>query len=108
MMFLIGFLLPALIGLVTRFIKDSDGRFWASSFICAIFGIGYNYLEMNGSYSGLTMMEIADTLAQSVMAMIGLVKLSYELFWNNQSIGKALTSGEKSPLEGLNLKNDTK
>lgn len=108
MMFLIGFFLPALIGLVTRFIKDSDGRFWASAFICAVVGITYNYLEMNGNYSGMTMMQVADTLARSIVAMIGVVKLSYEFVWNNQAIGRALTSGEKSPLEELNLKPDNK
>lgn len=108
MMFLIGFFLPAMIGLITRFIKDSDGRFWASAFICAAVGMAYNYLEMNGNYSGLTMMQTADALARSIVAMIGVVKLSYEFVWNNEAIGKALTSGEKSPLEGLNLKNDNK
>lgn len=107
-MFLIGFFLPALIGLITRFIKDTDGRFWASALICAAVGIGYNYVEMNGVYTGMTMLEVADSLGKSIAAMLGIVKLSYELVWNNKTIGKALPDGNTSPLDALGLKPDTK
>jgi hypothetical protein len=41
--------------------------------------------------------------------MIGLVKLSFEGFWDNKAIGKALPEevieGNKSPLQAFGLKN---
>lgn len=107
MNFLVGFFLPAIIGLITRYIKDPDGRFWASSFICAMIGIFLNFVEHNGSYAGLTMMEITDDMGKSVAAMIGIVKLSYELVWNNKSMSLLVPDqvlDKESPLEKMDLK----
>lgn len=107
MMFLVGFFLPAIIGLITRYIKDPDGRFWASAFICAVIGTGLNFLEHNGVYSGLTMMQIADDLGKSVASMIGIVKLSYELVWNNKAVSLLVPDNildAESPLHKLDLK----
>lgn len=107
MNFIVGFFLPAIIGLITRYIKDPDGRFWASAFICAVIGIGINFVEHNGTYSGLTMMQVADDLGKSIAAMIGIVKLSYELVWNNKAMSLLVPDqvlDKESPLEKMNLK----
>lgn len=107
MMFLVGFFMPALIGLVTRYIKDPDGRFWASAFICAVIGMSVNFVEHNGVYNGLTMMQIIDDMGKSIAAMIGIVKLSYELVWNNKSMSLLVPDqmlDNESPLHKLDLK----
>jgi len=107
MLILIGFLLPALLGTITKHISDKDARFWASASIAGLFGSIVNFVEHNGSagYMGMTMLEVANTLAESVMAMIGMVKISYEAVWNNEAISKLLPNlkGE-SPLKSLDLK----
>lgn len=107
MVFLTGFFLPAIIGLITRYIKDPDGRFWASSFVCVMVGIALNFVEHNGVYTGLTMMQIVDDGGKSIAAMIGIVKLSYELVWNNKAMSLLVPDQilkKESPLQKLDLK----
>lgn len=107
MMFLVGFFLPAIIGLITRYIHDQDGRFWASAIVCALMGIGINFVEHNGIYTGLTMLQIVDDMGKSIAAMIGIVKLSYELVWNNKAVSMLVPNSvldQESPLQKLDLK----
>jgi drug/metabolite transporter (DMT)-like permease len=100
MTILIGFFLPALIGLITRFIKDKDGRFWASAAIAGVIGVCVDFINKNGvaGYSDFTMLEVAESISTSIMAMVGMVKISYEAVWNNRVVDG------KSPLEKLELK----
>lgn len=108
MTLLVGFLLPALIGTVTKYIKNSDGRFWTSVVIAALFGIIINFIYHNGvvGYSGQSLIEITNGFAESIMAMVGMVKLSYEIVWNNPDVGKLLPDSKKdeSVLDRLELK----
>lgn len=107
MMFLIGFFLPAIIGLVTRYFKDPQARFWASAFICTIFGVGVNFIEHNGAYTDLTLVQLVDSFGQSIGAMIGIVKLSYEVVWNNKSVSLLVPDqvlDNESMLHRLDLK----
>lgn len=108
-MALVSFFLPALIGTINRKINNSDARFYVSFLVCSFFGAALNALVNGGQYGSMTPLAIADSIAESVLVMIGLVKLSYEVIWDNKAIGKALPDevikGEKSPLQALGLKN---
>jgi hypothetical protein len=108
-MALIAFFLPALIGMINRKVNNSDTRFWVSFFVCATVGAGFNALVNGAEYAGMTPVSIADSVAESILVMIGLVKLSFEGFWDNKAIGKALPEevieGNKSPLQAFGLKN---
>lgn len=102
----IGFLLPALIGTVNKHVTNSSARFWISTLIAAVVGIAVNFLEHNGllGYNTLSPLEIANSLAESIMAMVGMVKLSFEAVWNNESLGKKLPNTNETILERLDLK----
>lgn len=108
LMIIIGMLLPALIGTVTKESTSKKARFWISFGFCALFGFGVNFLERNGVYTG-TMIDIANSIATSIIAMTGIVKLSYEGIWDNQAVGKALpdtiVKGNQTPLDALGLTN---
>lgn len=95
---LAGFFLPPLIGLVVKHLKDTDLRFWVSSAICAIFGILATYISTNGfvTLQGLSLQDQLQVFIPNIMAMIGIVKLSYEAVWNNQKF-------DRTPLEILKL-----
>lgn len=108
-MALIAFFLPALIGTINRRISNSDTRFWVSFLACAFVGAVFNALANGNHYGTMQPIEIADSLAESILVMIGLVKLSFEAIWDNKAVGKALPDevikGEKSPLQAFGLKN---
>jgi len=107
LMLLIGLFIPALMGLVTRLIKDSDGRFWASALICTIVGGLVNYIERNGVYTGLTMSDIVYSIASSAFSMIGLAKVSYQAIWDNKAVSKLLpdeiAKDTETPLKAMGL-----
>lgn len=108
-MALIAFFLPALIGTINRRVNNSDVRFWVSFMACAFVGAVFNALVNGAEYSSMTPIAIADSLAESILVMVGLVKLSFEAIWDNKAVGKVLpdevVKGEKSPLQALGLKN---
>lgn len=108
-MALIAFFLPALIGMINRKVNNSDTRFWVSFLACALVGVGFNALVNGAEYGSMLPIQIADSVAESILVMIGLVKLSFEAVWDNKALGKALPDdvikGEKSPLQALGLKN---
>lgn len=106
MMILIGLILPPLIALLTRFIKDSDGRFWASVAVCVLFGVGLDLIAHNGTsgYFGMSWNEVADSLSKSAMEMVGIAKVSYEAIWNNSIVGKQIADSNTTLLKTMNLK----
>lgn len=112
-MALLSLVLPAMIGMINRKVSDSELRFWISFVICLIAGVGFNFLEHAGDYSGLLPMDIANTMAESVLVMTGLVKLSFEALWDSNTVGRILNTPQDkkgvadTPLQVLDLKNNS-
>lgn len=82
-------LLPVLIDLVNRKVADTDFRFWISVLICAVAGVGLNYLQT--SFSFATPLEGFESLTQSIMVVFGLAQLSYKGFWENSKMRENLS-----------------
>lgn len=95
MLNLIGFLLPAMIDLINRRIKDTDIRFWVSVLICVLVGSVLGTLESNG-FEGLSLTEVAELLAVKSMAMFGMAQLSYKKVWENSILRDDLSLNAKT------------
>lgn len=112
LLLLIGSVLPAVMGFITRKISDSDARFWASTGICLVVGLFVNIVEHNGSYTGLSLSEIVYSIAASASLLFTATKISYEGVWNNKEVGKLLpeniVTGTQTPLKAMGLKPETK
>jgi hypothetical protein len=78
----IGFLLPALIDLFNRRIKDSDVRFWVSVLVCIFFGVFLVTLDTN-AFQGLTAQAVAEEIAMRSLALFGMAQLTYKKVWEN-------------------------
>lgn len=89
--------MPAIIDGINNlvWIKSSQARFWVSVFVCALFGVGVNYIEHNGVYLGLDMLMIADSFGESILAMFGIAQLSYKMIWENSSMRSSLSLNMK-------------
>jgi len=74
---LIGLLLPPVIDLINRRIKDSDGRFWMSVGVCVIVGAGLQAVSGSGN--------VQDYL-ESIMIIFGLAQLSYRGVYENSRV----------------------
>ena len=108
MLILVGAFLPALIGTINRRVHNSDLRFWISALIAALVGVIVNFIQHNGivGYTELTLLQTVESFAESIMAMIGMSKISFEGFWANDEVGKAIPNGkEETVLKRLNLSN---
>ena len=75
---LIAFLLPTLIDVINRYIKNSDLRFWVSVLVCALVGTGLDYLT--GGFSGF------DAWAEQVMVVFGIAQLTYGAVYKNSTL----------------------
>jgi len=109
MLILVGAFLPLLVATINRSVKNSDLRFWISAFIAALVGIIVNFIQHNGpvGYIELTLLQIVESFAESIMSMIGMSKISYEGFWNSQEVSKHVPDSvleKESILEKLDLK----
>ena len=91
MIMLIGFLLPPLIDTINRSFKDSGLRFWISVLFCSVIGVAVNYIESNGVYDGLTLLERTETFSKSILMIIGEAQITYQAFWDKSEIRKTLT-----------------
>lgn len=92
---LLGFLLPALIDMFNRRIKDSDVRFWVSVFVCIFFGAFVVFVEMQAK-AGLSLTVIVEMIAVKAMAMFGMAQLSYKKVWENSDLRDQLGLNSKT------------
>lgn len=83
MLRLIGFLLPPLIDLINRKIKDQDLRFWISVGVCVVMGTILEYTGHNFYFVGI------DSWVTSMFAVFGIAQVSYK-FWDKSNIRKNL------------------
>lgn len=93
---LVGFLLPPLIDLINRRVKDSDARFWISVLVCSLFGIGLELVVSGFMFMGV------DPYIESILAMFGLAQLSYKGLYENSRMQTTIR-GEKTPTVEVEL-----
>ena len=72
---LVGFLLPPLIDVINRKVGDSDIRFWVSVFVCAIVGLGINYVDTLFIFESVK--AGFDSISASVLIVFGAAQLTY-------------------------------
>ena len=90
MLNLIGIVLPLIVDLINTWawIKSSKARLAVSILVCTIFGLSVDFITHNGfaGYHGLTLLEIANSLSESVLAMFGMAQLSYKFVWEKSEV----------------------
>lgn len=106
---IIALVLPVLIALVNKKIADSIIRFLISFLVCSIVGTVMNFIAQNGSYTGMSLQDIADSISNSILVLTALTNISYQLVWDNPAVGKLLNpekgfQTQDTPLQQLNLK----
>ena len=84
-----GLLLPVVIDLINRKVKNSDLRFWVSVLLCGVVGVVLNFIQTEFRFDSVQLG--ADSIAMSVMATFGLAQLSYKGLWEQSSLRKRLT-----------------
>ena len=77
-------LLPIIIDLITRKVADTDYRFWISAVVCAVFGIGINYL--NTQFVFASPQVAFDSLTASILVAFGLAQFSFQAVYKNLNI----------------------
>jgi preprotein translocase subunit SecY len=85
---LFAMLLPILIDLINRKIKDTDIRFWVSVVICVVIGVLFNFFDT--SFDFLTPADAAQSISNSIIVVFGIAQLSYKAIWENLKIRKDL------------------
>lgn len=85
---IVGLLLPPIIDLVNRFIKDKSLRFLAAFLICSLFGLGLNWLQT--SFSFASPLEGFQSLSASILAVFGASQVSYNLGYEDSKIQDAI------------------
>lgn len=97
-MLLIGFLVPPLIDLINRWVKDSTMRFWISTGICIVIGIVINIVMHSGllGYAGMSWSDIASSLVTSSMAIIGMANITYQSVWEDSGLRTSLGLNAKT------------
>jgi len=94
MLNLIGFLLPGLIDLFNRKIKDSDIRYYVSILVCVIVGVVLAIVETN-VFDGMVLQNVVELIAVKSMAMFGMAQISYKKAWENTSFRTNLKMNAK-------------
>lgn len=92
---LLGFLLPPILDIINRRVKDSDTRWGITVALCALVGIGLNVLQHNGVYDTTNWMAVASSLATSVVAVFGSAQITYKKLWENSDVREALNLDAK-------------
>jgi len=96
MITLIGFLLPPIIDVINRFIKDSSLRFLVSVLICGVIGLSLNYITTDGFKTYVTMMDYADGISSAIIQVFGWAQLSYKAVWENMPVRDNLKLNAKT------------
>lgn len=78
MLILIGLVLPVLIDLLNGKVSDTKWRFLISVLVCAIVGIGVNYVQTNGFSGYILPMDYVEGISKDILAMIGLANITYQ------------------------------
>jgi hypothetical protein len=89
MLNLLGLLLPPLIDLINRRIKDSDARFWISVGICAVVGTLITLVSSN-LFAGLSISGAVEVTAMNIISVFGMAQLSYGGVWKSSEARKKL------------------
>lgn len=82
MMKLVAILLPALIDLLNRKVKDSDARFWISVGVCAVVGLAIDYFD-----GGVLTI---DSASESILATFGIAQLVFKGVWEKSQMREDL------------------
>lgn len=102
---LTAFILPVLIGMINEDESNKKRRFLYSFIVCVLAGVFVEAAEMGFSFAHMTFAQVFDSMSDSVMYMIALVKLSYEAIWDNTRVSKIVIQEEnKTLLEAAGLK----
>lgn len=98
MLKLVGVLLPFFIDIVNSKIPSSQARFFVSILVCSFFGVGVSYIETNGfsTFAGMTMLEVANALSESVLVMVGVAQITYKAVWEKLDIRNSLGLNAKT------------
>ena len=83
MLNLIGLLLPPVIDLINRKIKDSDLKFWVSVAFCVVVGAVLQVVSGGGN---------AEAYFESIMAVFGLAQLSYMAVYQDSGVQTKIRS----------------
>ena len=73
-------LLPILIDYINRKVADSDLRLWVSVGVCAVVGIGINFLQTSFAYA--TPLLAFEGITSSIMVIFGIAQLSFHALWS--------------------------
>lgn len=76
----IALLLPILIDYINRKVSNSDTRLWVSVAVCAVVGIGINFLQT--SFAFATPLFGFESITSSIMVIFGLAQLSFHAVWS--------------------------
>jgi hypothetical protein len=76
---LIGFLLPPLIDVINRYVKDSMGRFWVSVGVCTTIASMMAYFEGNLS-----------SIPEKSMILFGAATITYRAVYEDSAIQEAV------------------
>lgn len=96
-----GFLVTFIIDIINRRIKDSDIRRIVAILFCVFWGSMINVIEHNGSYLGLTLLEIATSFLVTIGAVYGFSQITYkgipgtEINWEDSKIREDLSLNAK-------------
>jgi O-antigen/teichoic acid export membrane protein len=85
MLNLIGFILPALIDLINRKIKDTDLRYWVSILVCMVVAVPIGGLQSNW-YMGISANEIVEIWAVQSLALFGMSQIAYKQVWEDSDV----------------------
>lgn len=85
---LIGVVLPVFIGAINKKIADTYLRFLVSAFVCALVGIGVNYL--NTEFKFVNLREGFESVSATILVVFGLAQLTYKGVWENPTVQKTI------------------
>lgn len=77
----IGLLLPIIIDLINRKISSADARFWISVGVCAVIGVGLNWIDTQFLF--VSARVAFDSITTTIMMTFGLAQLSYNAVWKD-------------------------
>jgi uncharacterized protein YqgC (DUF456 family) len=86
---LLSLLLPILIDLFNRHIKNSDLRFWVSVVVCAVVGICLNYVDTMWGFQSVK--DGFESITSSIMVTFGLAQLAFKGYYENSTLREKIT-----------------
>lgn len=73
-------------------VKSERMRMWIALIVAALFGMMVNFVTHNGfaGYEGLTMLQIGQSLQDSIFAVIGISQASFAILYKPTGLRDAL------------------